>query len=55
MIQTCYRLYDPITFGFIHRNGLFWYLITYPVKYDMQQMLILKVKSENVVKVQKSL
>ena len=30
------------------------FLIT-PVKYDMQQMLILKVTSENVAKVQKLL
>ena len=30
-----------------------FYFSHYPVKYDMQQMLILKVTSENVAKVQK--
>ena len=56
-------VYDPITFGFIHRNGVVecWYqkkapifLIT-PVKSYGQEMLILKVTSENVAKVQKLL
>ena len=43
------KVYDPITFGFIHRNGVFgirWKLLFFsftPVKYDIQQMLILKV------------
>ena len=46
-----------ITFGFIDRNGSFWYqmkapifLIT-PVKFYVQQMLLVKVISENVAKV----
>ena len=58
-IASNLKVYDLFTFGFIHRNGSFLYqmkalifLIT-PVKYDMQQMLILKVTSENVGKVHK--
>ena len=55
------KVYDPIPFGFIHRNGVFGIrrktlivLIT-PVKYYGQEMLILNVTSENVAKVQKLL
>ena len=53
-------MYDPITFGFIHRNGVFGisespYFFINPVKSYGQQMLILKVTSENVAKVQKLL
>ena len=46
-------MYDPITFGFIHQNKSFWYqmkaliFLIAPVKYDMQQMLNLKVTSES--------
>ena len=52
------KVYDPITFGFIHRNGVFgstwklYFLIT-PVKFYVQQMLLVKVISESVEKVQK--
>ena len=55
------KVVDPISFGFFHRNGVLgirWKLLFhYPhaVKYDMQQMLILIVTSENVAKVQKLL
>ena len=55
-------VYDPTDDFWVHPSKWsFWYqmrapifLIT-PVKYDMQQMLILKVTSENVAKVQKLL
>ena len=51
------KVYDPIhpskwSFWYQMRAPIF--LIT-PVKYDMQQMLILKVTSENAAKVQKLL
>ena len=52
------KVYDPINFWIHPSKWSFWYqmkapifLIT-PVKYDMQQMLSLKVTSENVAKVQ---
>ena len=47
-------MYGPITYGFIHRSGVFdikmkapIFLIT-PVKFYVQQMLLVKVISENV-------
>ena len=56
------KVYDLITFGFINRNGVFVcvsdessYFLIALVKYDMQQVLILKVTSENVAKVKKLL
>ena len=58
------KVYDPITFGFVHKNGFLVsdespmkapiFLINHVKSYS-QQMLILRVTSKNVAKVQKLL